>query len=303
MKKGWIIALGVLIVAAIGAYVGYSRLRHEAAAETGPYDNTLKPRLELTRFDFTNISDDTITMTMYMLVDNPLPVGFKAHRLDYTFYIANTPVVIDSYQKPIEVKPGDSTLIVMPAKLFSKKMTEVLKTLERKNIDSTTYKVRTTFALDLPVLGEKTFATTAEKRLPTYYIPKVKVENIRFGKLGLKEADVAAKVSVINKNKFPYNITDTHYTVSIDGKKIAEGDQPEPILIKAQATTPVVFPVSGKPGKTLSVLPKMLFDKKDTPYVIDFRCKVLDKNNNPTFKNSKFIATIKGTLDDFKKKK
>ncbi|QHV95875.1 LEA type 2 family protein [Spirosoma endbachense] len=302
MKKGWIIALAVLLAGAIGGYSWYSKLKSNAAAENGPYDNTLKPRLELSRFDFTDISDDAITMNMYMLVDNPLPVGFKARQLDYTFYIADTPVVVDSYKKPIEVKSGDSTLIVMPAKLFSRKLTKVLETLERRNIDSTTYKIRASFALDVPILGEKIFAATTERRLPTYHIPTIKIEDIDFGKLGFKRADVAAKVNVRNKNKFPYNFTDTHYTVTIDGKQIAEGDQPEPILIKAQSTTPVVFPVTGKPGKTLSVLPKMLFDKKDTPYVIDFRCKVLDKNDNPMFKNSKFIATIKGTLDDFKKK-
>ncbi|GAB3887880.1 LEA/WHy family protein [Spirosoma agri] len=303
MKKGGVIALVVLLLGAIGAYVWYSRLKQNASAENGPYDNTLKPRLELSRFDFTDISDDAITMNMYMLVDNPLPVGFKAHQVDYTFYIADTPVMVDSYRKPIEVKSGDSTLIMMPAKLFSKKLTKVLETLERKGIDSTTYKMRTTFALDVPILGEKTFSATTERRMPTYYMPKIKIEDIDFGKLGLKRADVAAKVSITNKNKFPYNITDTHYTVTIDGEQIAEGEQPEPILIKAQATTPVVFPVTGKPGKTLSVLPKLLFDKKDTPYVIDFRCKIIDKNDNPTFKNSKFIATIKGTMDDFKKLK
>ena len=139
--------------------------------------------------------------------------------------------------------------------------------------------------------------------MPTYYIPKVEVVDINLGKFNFKELDIAAKVNVINRNKFPYNITDTHYTVSIDGKQIAEGDQPEPILIAAQATTPVVFPVTGNLGKTLGALPKMLFDKKDTPYKVEFRCKIIDKDGNLSFKNSKFITTIRGTLDDFKKKK
>ncbi len=58
-----------------------------------------------------------------------------------------------------------------------------------------------------------------------------------------------------------------------------------------------------KPGKALGLLPKALFDKKDTPYAITFRCKILDKNNNPMFQQSKFVTTIKGTLLDFKKNK
>ncbi|MBN8821873.1 MULTISPECIES: LEA type 2 family protein [unclassified Spirosoma] len=303
MKKGWIIALVVVLLLVAGGYIWYSRLRHEAASEKGPYDNTLKPRLELTRFDITGISDDAVDLTMYMLIDNPLPVGFKAHQLDYTVFIANTPIVKDAYKKPIELKAGDSTLIKLPVKLMVKTATSVLKPLERKDIDSTTYKVSSSFALDIPILGEKTFTTTIERRLPTFFIPKIKIEDIDFGPLGLKRTDVAAKVAITNKNRFPMNITDAHYTVTINGKQIAEGDQPEPILIKAQATTPVIFPVTARPGKTLSVLPKMLFDKKDTPYEVTFRCKLIDRRNDPMLQHSKFASTIRGTLDDFKKLK
>ncbi len=163
--------------------------------------------------------------------------------------------------------------------------------------------MRAKFALDIPILGEKTFVTTVDKRMPTFYLPKIKIDDIDFGKLGLKRTDVAAKVSITNRNKMPFNITDAHYTVVIDGKEIADGQQNEPILIKAQATTPVVFPVTARPGKTLSVLPKMLFDKKDTPYTVKFRCKLIDKKGNSSFADSKLITTISGTLDDFKKLK
>ncbi|GAB2559114.1 LEA/WHy family protein [Spirosoma aerophilum] len=303
MKKGWLIVLLLLLIGFAGAYIWYRNVKEERTAEGKPYDDTLKPRLEMTRMAITDIGEDVISMNLYMLIDNPLPVGFKSPSLDYTFYIANTPVMVDAYKKPIEVKSGDSTLIVLPAKLAYKKLTRVLKTLDRKDIDSTNYKMRAKFALDIPILGQKTFETTVDKRMPTFYLPEVKINDIDFGKLGLKRTDVAANVSITNKNKMPFNITDAHYTVFIDGKEIADGEQKEPILIKAQATTPVVFPVTARPGKTLSVLPKMLFDKKDTPYRVNFRCKLIDKENNSSFANSKFVSTITGTLDDFKKLK
>lgn len=303
MKKGWLIALIVLLVGFAGAYIWYKNVKDKRTAGGKPYDDTLKPRLEMTRMAITDISEEVISMNLYMLIDNPLPVGFKSPSLDYTFYIANTPVMADAYKKLIEVKSGDSTLVVLPVKLVYKKLTNVLKTLDRKDIDSTNYKMRAKFALDIPILGQKTFETTIDKRMPTFYLPEVKIDDIDFGKLGLKRTDVAAKVSITNKNKMPFNITDAHYTVVIDGKEIADGEQKEPILIKAQSTTPVVFPVTARPGKTLSVLPKMLFDKKDTPYRVNFRCKLIDKENNSSFANSKFVSTITGTLDDFKKLK
>ncbi|UFH54161.1 LEA type 2 family protein [Spirosoma sp. KNUC1025] len=303
MKKGLIIGLLVLLIAGAGAYIWYRTTLDRRESTGKPYDNTLKPRLELTRFNITNVAEEAINMEMYLLIDNPLPIGFKAHQMDYTVYIADTPVVKDSYKKAIEIKSGDSTLLALPVKILAKTMTQVLKTLERKGIDSTTYKVRSSFALDVPILGEKTFAITMERRLPTFYLPEIKIEDIDFGPLGLKRTDVAAKVNITNKNKIPFNISDAHYTVTIDGKEIADGHQPDPILIKAQATTPVIFPVTARPGKTLSVLPKMLFDKKDTPYLVTFRCKLIDKKGDLAFKDSKFASTIRGTLDDFKKLK
>ena len=293
----------LLLIGAIGAYVWYSNLKEKRVSSGGAKDDTLKPRLELGRMNITDINDGAISMTMDLLIDNPLPVGFKASQMDYTVYIADTPIVKDAYKKAIELKSGDSTLITLPIKLLAEPMLKVLKTLERKGVDSATYKVRSSFALDVPILGEKTFAITLEKKLPTLYIPKIKIDDIDFGPLGLKRTDVATKVRVTNKNKFPLNIADARYTVFIDGKEIADGHQPDPILIKAQATTPVIFPITTRPGKTLSVLPKMLFDKKDTPYRVDFRCKLIDKEGDKSFKDSKFAATIKGTLDDFKELK
>lgn len=301
MKKGWIIALVLLLIGLSGAYIWYNRLKNNAAAEGGPHDNTLKPRLEMSTLEITDIDDDRIKMNVKMLIDNPLPVGFKARSLKYTILMANTPVVEDTYAKPIEIKSGDSTFVTLPMQVLNKKLMTVLKTLDRKDIDSTTYTVRSQFDLDVPILGERTFKTTITRRLPTFYLPKIKIKDLDFGKLGLKRTDVAAKVAITNENKFPFTFTDTHYTVSIDGKEIAEGTQPEPILIKKQATTPVVFPVTVKPGQSLGLLPKMLFDKKDTPFLVTMRCKMIDKDGSSMFNKSKMNMVIRGTLADLKK--
>ena len=300
MKRGWIIALSLRGLGGIGAYVWYNRLKNDALAEGGPHDDTLRPRLEMSTVTITNIDDNAIDMTVRMLIDNPLPVGFRAKRLNYTILMANTPIVEDSYEKPIEIKSGDSTFVTLPMKLLVQKLGTVLKTLDKKDVDSTTYTVRSTFDLDVPILGERTFKTTINKRLPTVYLPEIKIEDIDLGKVGLKRADVATKVSIINKNKFPLNITDTHYSITIDGKQISEGDQPEPILIKAQATTPVVFPVTMKPGNLLSLVDEMLFEKETTPYIVNFRAKLVDKEGRSMFSNSKLNTQIKGTLADFK---
>lgn len=297
------IAIVIVLVLGIGGYIYYNSLKTKALSEGGSYDGTLKPRLELSRFDLTDVTDESILMNMYLLIDNPLPIGFKARKVDYTLYIDNEEVAKDAYDKTIEVKSQDSTVIALPAKVFTKKLLNVLKRLEAAGTDSTDYRVRTTFDLDVPIAGERTFTVTQSMRAPIYYIPEFKVADIDLGKFGLNKTDVAATIVCTNKNKLPFNITDTHYSVTIDGKMIAEGDQPQPILIKAQGSTPFVVPMTVKPGQSLGLLPKMLFDKKDTPVEVAFRCKILDKSDNPMFKESKIVTTIRGSLADFAKLK
>ncbi len=301
MKKGWTIALALLLLGGIGAFIWYNNLKTNAQAEGGAYDGTLKPRLEMSRIDLSDVSDEAIKMNIHLLIDNPLPVSFTAKKVDYTIYIDNEEVMRSAYEKTIDVKSQDSTAISLPARVEVKKLTALLKRLEAKHIDSADYRVVSIFALDVPLAGERTFTNTQTKRMPTFHIPEFKVVDIDLGKLGLKTADVAAKISCVNKNKFSFDIHDTHYSVTIDGKQIAEGDQPQPIRIKAQATTPFVLPTTVKPGQSLGLLPKMLFDKKDTKVEVAFRCKLIDKSNNPMFQNSKFASTIRGTLADFVK--
>ncbi|MBO0935219.1 LEA type 2 family protein [Fibrella sp. HMF5335] len=302
MKRGWIIALALLLLGGLGAFIWYNQLKNKALSEGGAYDGTLKPRLELSRFDLSDVSDEAVKLNMYLLIDNPLPVSFTAKKVDYTIFINNEEVMKSAYEKTISVKSQDSTLVTLPARLEVKKLTSLLKRLEAKGIDSADYRVVSIFALDVPIAGERTFTNTLSKRMPAYHIPEFKIIDIDLGKLGLKTTDVAAKIECRNKNKFPFEIRDTHYSVTIDGKPIAEGDQPQPIRIRAQANTPFVLPTTVKPGQSLGLLPKMLFNKKDTKVEVAFRCKMIDRSKNPMFDGSKFVSTIRGTLADFVKK-
>ncbi|MEZ0487674.1 LEA type 2 family protein [Fibrella aquatica] len=301
MKKGWIITLGVLVLLGIGGYLYYNSLKNKAQAEGGAYDGTLRPRLELSRFDLSNVSDDSVLVNMHLLIDNPLPIGFKAKRVDYTLYIDNEEVTKDAYSKAIEVKSQDSTLLTLPVRLYTKKMIGVLKRLEAAGTDSTDYRIRTTFDLDIPIAGERTFTVSQSVRAPVVYIPEFKVADIDLGTFGLNRTDVATRIICINKNNFPISISDTKYSVTIDGKQIAAGEQPEPILIKKQGSTPFVVPMTVKPGQSMGLLPKMLFNKKDTPVEVAFRCKILDKSENPMFKESQIVTTIRSNLADLTK--
>ena len=301
MKKGWLIALTIVLLLGIGGYAYYNSLKNKAQAEGGEHDGSLKPRLEMSRLSISNITDESALLNMNMLIDNPLPIGFKARKLDYTLYIDNEEVAKDAYDKVIEIESEDSTSLTLPIKLYTKKMVGVLKRLEAAGTDSTDYRIRTTFDMDVPIAGERTFTISQSMRAPVYYLPQFKVEDIDLGKFGLNRTDVSAKIMCTNKNKFPFDMTDSEYSVTIDNKLIASGAQPEPIVIKSQGTTPFVVPMTVKPGQSLGLLPKLIFNKKDTPVEVTFRCKIMSKSDNPMLKESQVATTIRGTVAELMK--
>lgn len=285
----------------IGGYSYYNSLKNKAQAEGGEHDGTLKPRLEMSRLSISNITDESALLNMNVLIDNPLPISFKARKVDYTLYIDNEEVAKDAYNKVVEVKSQDSTSVLLPITLYTKKMVGVLKRLEAAGTDSTDYRIRTTFDMDVPIAGERTFTISQSMRAPVYHLPQFKVADIDLGKFGLNRTDVAARIICTNKNKFPFDITDATYSVTIDGKQIASGAQPEPILIKPQGTTPFMVPMTVKPGQSLGLVPKLLFNKDNTPVEVTFRCKIMSKSDNPMLKESQVATTIKGTVAELMK--
>lgn len=301
MKKGGWIALGVLLIGLIGAFVWYQRQQQRATDEQ--HGTVLTPRLEMTSLLITDIDDDQVTMNVKMLIDNPLPVGFKANKVDYEFYMDTALILKDSYRKTVELEPGDSTVVTLPAKLLYKRLNAVLEQLDKQNVDSVVYSVRSTFDLAIPVLGERTFSVKTDKKLPTLYLPTVKITDIRFGKISFKETELAVMANIGNRNKIPFSFKDSHYTVSIDGEVVAEGSQPEAIRIKEQAVTPVVVPVTLKSGKFDNVALKALFDKKNTHFLVVFRSKMISEDGNSAFDDSQIVSRIKGTLADLKELK
>ncbi len=297
MKKGWLITIGLVLAGCILAFIWYRQQVKRAAEE--PYGTVLKPRLELSSWEVTDIDADLVKVNGKLLIDNPLPVGFKAKRMYFEFLIDSTVVSRGDYPQTIAVEPSDSSTITIPVEVPLKPLEAKLKHLYEYNIDSVVYTVRTRFDLDVPLLGNRTFTDTLNRKLPTVYVPTLKIERVKIGKIGLNESELAMNISVGNRNAFPIRFFDTRYVVSVDGKEIAEGYQPDSILIEKQSTTPVVLPLTLKPNTLLGLTGKMLFDKKDTPMLVRFQCKLIDKDGDNLFRDSKMTMRVEGTMAEF----
>ncbi len=102
MKKGWWIALGLLLVGLVGTAIWYSRLRKVADPAHEPVA-AITPKVTINSVNISNIDSEAVSLLVSMTVDNPLPVAFRAQKLRYTAFVARTPVLTEAYPKPIVV--------------------------------------------------------------------------------------------------------------------------------------------------------------------------------------------------------
>jgi LEA14-like dessication related protein len=183
--------------------------------------------------------------------------------------------------------------------IMHRKLVAALKRLDNKNIDSADYSMQATFRVDVPIAGERDFTMKMSKRLPAYKLLTVKMGDIDLGKFGLKESSIDMVVNVTNENNFPIKMEDAKYRLTIDDdENVMTGQLQEVVNIRANSTTPVAMHVDMKTMKVPKLGFKMLFDKKDTHFKMNFSSKLVSENG--LLDDSKMAMNMSGTLEELK---
>lgn len=259
----------------------------------------LKPELTVASVNINDIDADKISAIAKITLRNNLPIEVKTSRLDYVIYIDSTKVIEDSYSKPITIRASDTVSIKLPMEIMHRKMVAALKRLDNKNIDSADYSMQATFRVDVPIAGERDFTMKMSKRLPAYRLLTVKMGDIDLGKFGLKESSIDMVVNVTNENNFPIKMEDAKYRLTIDDdENVMTGQLQEVVNIRANSTTPVAMHVDMKTMKVPKLGFKMLFDKKDTHFKMNFSSKLVSENG--LLDDSKMAMNMSGTLEELK---
>lgn len=293
--KKWLIALAIVALLAVALWLWW-RAPHSSIKREA---QQLKPELNIASLNITDIDEDKISATSKIILRNNLPVEVKTNRLDYVIYIDSAKVIEDSYSKPITIRSSGTAAISLPMEIMFKKMTAVLKRFENKNIDSADYSMRATFQVDVPIAGERNFTMNFSKRLPALRLLKAKMGDIDIGKLGLKESSLDMTLNVQNPNAFPVKMKEGKYKLTIDNdENVMEGVMQEVVNIPANGTAPVSMHVDMKTMKIPKLGWKMLFDKKDTHFKLNFSSKLI--SDNGMLNNSNIAFNMSGTLDELK---
>lgn len=257
----------------------------------------LRPELRITSLNINDISETKISATSKTVLRNNLPIDVNINHLDYTIYIDSAKVIEDAYSKPIKIRSSDTTVISLPMEIMYKKLGAVLKHFENDKVDSANYSMVAKFNVDVPIAGEKDFTMHFNKRLPALRLPKAKMGSIDVGKLGFKNTKLDMVVHLKNPNVFPIKIKDGQYKFSIDkDENVMQGQLEHIVTIPAHSSDAVAMHVDMKTMKVPKLGWKILFDKKDTHYKMNFSCRLMSENR--MFNNSKMAINMEGTLKD-----
>jgi len=291
-RKG-LIVLAIVALIAIGFWLWWKAPNSSVKKEV----QHLKPELIVASLNITDIDQNKLRATSKIILKNNLPIEVKTERLNYAIFIDSAKIIESTYSKPITIRSSDTTAITLPLEILFKKLTAVLKRFDEKKIDSADYSVRAAFQVDVPIAGERNFTMNFTKRLPAFKLLKTTMGAINLDKFGLKESSLEITLNVENPNAFPMKMKDGKYSLSIDNdKNVMDGVVQKIVDIPAHASAPVLMHVDMKTLKIPKLGWKMLFDKKDTRFKLNFSSKLV--SDNGMLNNSKMAFNMSGTLDE-----
>lgn len=290
-SRGWIVAIAIVLIAVVLIWWRSNKISDNR-------NNALQPELSVASVSINNIDEEKIDMSAKMNLKNPLPVELKTQRLNYQLMINGTKVIESTYNQPISVKSNDSSSIELPMEVLTKPLVKVLDELKDQHIDSAVYTLHASLDVDVPIAGKRTFDLDETKKLPAFLLPKVKTEDIDLKKLKFKESSLTMDVVVENPNVYPLVLEDANYDVLVGKDLKMDGTIPGITNIPAKSSATVSVTLDIETLKIGKLAWNTLFNKDDTPFAVNFSCKIVSKNE--MFNDSKIAMQTTGTLKDLK---
>jgi len=286
----WLVILILIVALALAVWYFFKKSKPDPV--TG-----LKPHVEMSIARISDVTDSTIKIDLKTLVYNPLPVGMHLKNINYVVKMNGKTIVEDHYNKPLEVKATDSSLLTLPAKVKIRNLRVEGDEVAAKGQDSADYHFKTILHFEKSFLGKDSLVLEMDKRLPLYRIPMIKMAGYDFKKLGLKESDIVVKVEVTNLNPFSLEFQDPKYAMDLGKqKRFAEGAVTGITKVKSKSKHIYEIPLSVSLGKVIKAGAQMIGKGKELPFTFYFKSKI--KSENDVLNNSDINLIMDGELKD-----
>ena len=258
-----------------------------------------KPHLSVKRINVRDIGEDRIHMTAQLMVSNPLLIELNADKLEYELYVDSVKIMETEFVKPVRIKALDSIMLVLPIEVLRKNLTHVMERFEKHNTDSAAYTLKARLHFTLPVAGEKIYKVNETQRGPAFRMLRLQTEDVDIEKFGFRNSDLSMSLIIENPNLFGIAIRDVDYDLFIGKDFHMDGEVKKTITIPPRSTISLPLEMDVQTRNIARLTWQVLFEKKHTPFHIDFTCKIVATDD--TFKDARLQVKRSGKLDELKK--
>lgn len=258
-----------------------------------------KPHLSVKRINVHDIGEDHISMSAQMMVSNPLLIELNADKLEYELFVDSVKIMETEFVKPVTIKALDSIMLELPIKVLRKKLVAVMDHFEKHETDSADYTLQARLHFELPVAGEKTYVVNETQRGPAFRMLRLRTDDVDIEKFGFRNSDLSMRLIIENPNLFEVAMRDVDYDLFIGKDFHMDGEVRKVIRVPAGSTISLPLEMDVQTKNIARLTWQVLFEKKHTPFRIDFECKIVADND--AFKDTRLKVKRTGRLDELKK--
>jgi len=215
-------------------------------ATLGQYVHFQEPDARVTGVALRGFSLEDVTLAFDVEVTNPYSVPLPLVDLDYALSSGGAPFVSGQAALSGTVPAMSSRKVSLPATITYSRLLNALSGVRPGAV--VPYAADLGLSVDAPVLGRLRIPLRKEGELPVPAVPKVKIADVQWDRLGLNEARGHITLNVANTNDFPLDFSEMSYTLSVNHSRVAGSTMEKPVSFAAGGGEGTIeIPVSFSP--------------------------------------------------------
>jgi LEA14-like dessication related protein len=200
------------------------------------------PGVRVESVKVSGVSFDALDLLFNLAVENPNPVGVTVKKYDYELELNDFSFLKGEQDSGLRLASESTGSVDIPLTLQFADIYSALGSMEGQ--DSTRYRFKTNFTIDVPVMGSVQIPVQTSGHVPVICLPEIGFESLSLKRLSLTGAEAVIVIRLKNPNAFSLVANDFRYSFAIEERTVLSGIAEEGFRVDRKAESSIEFPLS-----------------------------------------------------------